>query len=116
MARLVRHEETSPIKIDPATWPRDENGNLKTIFICACGISSKFPFCDGTHKGCKGEEVGKVPQMLVRLADNYEMDLEVSVGRFVAMLEPFMMLILGGLVGYVLIAIFLPVYSLLDAM
>lgn len=60
MARLVRHEETSPIKIDPATWPRDENGNLKTIFICACGISSKFPFCDGTHKGCKGEEVGKV--------------------------------------------------------
>lgn len=60
MARLVRHEETSPIKIDPATWPRDENGNLKTIFICACGISSKFPFCDGTHKGCKGEEAGKV--------------------------------------------------------
>lgn len=60
MARLVRHEQTSPVKIDPATWPRDEAGNLKPIFICACGISGKFPFCDGTHKGCKTEEPGKV--------------------------------------------------------
>lgn len=60
MARLVRHEQTAPIKIDPATWPRDEQGNLKVISICACGISSKFPFCDGAHKGCKAEEPGKV--------------------------------------------------------
>ena len=60
MARLVRHEQTAPIKIDPATWPRDEQGNLKVISICACGISAKFPFCDGAHGGCKAEEPGKV--------------------------------------------------------
>ncbi|MBS0187694.1 MAG: CDGSH iron-sulfur domain-containing protein [Planctomycetes bacterium] len=59
MARLVRHEQTGPIKIDPATWPRDAQGNLKPIFVCACGLSSKFPFCDGTHKGCN-EEPGMV--------------------------------------------------------
>ncbi|MBS0191601.1 MAG: CDGSH iron-sulfur domain-containing protein [Planctomycetes bacterium] len=60
MARLVRHEKTDPIRIDPATWPRDEQGNLKVLSICACGISQKFPFCDGSHKGCRAESPGHV--------------------------------------------------------
>lgn len=55
MARLVRLEQTGPIKIDPTSWPRDAEGNLKSIFICACGLSSKLPFCDGTHKTCREE-------------------------------------------------------------
>jgi len=63
-----------------------------------------------------GEEVGNIPPMLNRLADSYEADLELSVGKFVALLEPLMMLIMGALVGYVLLAIFLPIYSLLDAL
>jgi CDGSH-type Zn-finger protein len=58
MPRLVRHDATGPIKIDPTQWPRDEKGNHKTIWICACGLSPKFPFCDGTHKACKDEEPG----------------------------------------------------------
>jgi CDGSH-type Zn-finger protein len=52
-----------PIKIDPKAepgtpnaWPRDDQGNLKPVFVCACGISKTFPFCDGTHKVCKAEE------------------------------------------------------------
>ncbi|MBX3408270.1 MAG: CDGSH iron-sulfur domain-containing protein [Phycisphaeraceae bacterium] len=58
MPRLVRLGATGPIKIDPAQWPRDDQGNLKAIWICACGLSPKFPFCDGTHKACKDEEPG----------------------------------------------------------
>ena len=57
MARLVRLDQTKPLKIDPATWPRDAAGNLKPIWICACGLSKKFPLCDGTHKACEGEAV-----------------------------------------------------------
>lgn len=49
MARLVRTEATGPIRIDPQDKP---------IFICACGLSQNFPFCDGTHKVCKSEEAG----------------------------------------------------------
>lgn len=73
MARLVKHEGTAPIKIDPTLqpgqtppapnvvpWPRDEAGNLKPVFVCTCGISGKLPFCDGTHKACKTEEPGHV--------------------------------------------------------
>jgi CDGSH-type Zn-finger protein len=58
MARLVRLEATGPIKIDPAQFPRDEQGNLKPIWICACGLSSNPPFCDKSHNACKHEQAG----------------------------------------------------------
>ena len=60
MARIVRLEATGPIKIDPAQFPRDEQGNLKAIWICACGLTGTPPFCDKAHKACAGEEPGKV--------------------------------------------------------
>jgi CDGSH-type Zn-finger protein len=51
MPRLVRHEATGPIRIDPQDKP---------VFICGCGLTSNFPFCDGSHKACKNEQEGKV--------------------------------------------------------
>ena len=60
MSRMVRHEATVPFKIDPAQFPRDEHGNLKAIWICACGLSATMPYCDKAHKSCAGEEPGKV--------------------------------------------------------
>jgi len=61
MARLIRHEAMGPVKIDPATWPRDEQGNLKPILVCACGLSQNYPICDGAHKGCRiAEQPGKL--------------------------------------------------------
>lgn len=56
MPRLVRLEAQGPIKLDPADFPRDEQGNLKPIFICACGLSQRMPFCDGAHKVCRASE------------------------------------------------------------
>jgi hypothetical protein len=60
MARLVRFEASSSIKIDPATWPKDAAGNLNVLSICACGLSSTFPICDGSHKKCREEKPGMV--------------------------------------------------------
>jgi CDGSH-type Zn-finger protein len=51
MPRLVRFEATGPIRIDPQDKP---------VFICGCGLTRNFPFCDGTHKACKDEQEGKV--------------------------------------------------------
>jgi len=49
MARLVRHDLTGPIRIDPQDKP---------VFICGCGLTQNFPFCDGTHKQCRDEVEG----------------------------------------------------------
>ncbi|RMH24897.1 MAG: CDGSH iron-sulfur domain-containing protein [Planctomycetota bacterium] len=46
MPRLVRHDLTGPIKIEPQDKP---------VFICGCGLTRNFPFCDGSHKACKAE-------------------------------------------------------------
>jgi CDGSH-type Zn-finger protein len=53
---MVRIDATGPIKIEPAAFPRDEQGNLKPIWICACGLSQTLPLCDGAHKACRAAE------------------------------------------------------------
>lgn len=64
MARRVTFEQSGPIKIDPATWPRDAAGNLKNIWVCGCGLSRTFPLCDQTHKCCKDEQPGVLYEYL----------------------------------------------------
>jgi len=53
MARLVRLTATTPLKIEPGALPTD-----KAISICTCGLSAKFPFCDGSHAVLKDERPG----------------------------------------------------------
>ncbi len=51
MPRLIRHDLTGPIRIDPQDKP---------VFICGCGLTKNFPFCDGAHKICANEEAGSL--------------------------------------------------------
>jgi CDGSH-type Zn-finger protein len=51
MARLVRFTATAPVKVEPTDKP---------AFICACGLTRNFPFCDGSHKAARSEEAGKL--------------------------------------------------------
>jgi CDGSH-type Zn-finger protein len=61
MPRLIRIDATGPIKIEPKDFPRDEQGNLKSIWICACGLSQTMPYCDKSHKACAAtEQPGKL--------------------------------------------------------
>ena len=50
MARLIRHEATGPIEVEPQE---------KSVWICACGLSQNLPHCDGSHKTARQEEPGK---------------------------------------------------------
>lgn len=52
MPRMIRVDATGPYKIEPQDFPKDG----KAIFICACGLSNKMPYCDGTHKACRVAE------------------------------------------------------------
>ena len=57
MPRIIRIDATGPYKIEPKDFPTDG----KSIFICACGLSNRLPYCDGTHKTCRSaEQPGKL--------------------------------------------------------
>jgi type IV pilus assembly protein PilC len=60
-----------------------------------------------------GEETGDLDTMLNKIADNYEEEVEVLVESLVSLLEPIMIVVLGGIVGFIVIALFLPLIQLI---
>ena len=52
--------------------------------------------------------------MLDKIADFYDEEVDVAVDALTAMLEPFMMVGLGGMVGALLIAMYLPIFKIAD--
>jgi type IV pilus assembly protein PilC len=59
-----------------------------------------------------GEQTGALDQMLNKIADFYEDEVDVAVASLTSMLEPIMMVGIGGMVGVVLIAMYLPIFDL----
>ncbi|MAE65486.1 MAG: pilus assembly protein PilC [Phycisphaeraceae bacterium] len=63
-----------------------------------------------------GEETGDLDQMMIRIADNYDEEVDVLVASLVSLLEPIMVVVLGGIVGFIVIALFLPMVKLITSM
>jgi type IV pilus assembly protein PilC len=59
-----------------------------------------------------GEQTGQMDQMLQKIADFYEEEVEVAVGAMTSMLEPLMIVLLGGVVGVIVIAMYMPIFQL----
>jgi len=59
-----------------------------------------------------GEQTGKLDQILDKLTDFYSRELENVVSNLTTLIEPLIMLVMGGAVGFVVIAIILPLYNL----
>ena len=59
-----------------------------------------------------GEQTGALDQMLNKIADFYEEETDVAVASMTSMLEPIMMVGIGGMVGVVLVSMYLPIFSL----
>jgi len=62
-----------------------------------------------------GEQTGALDQMLNKIADFYEEEVDVAVAALTSLIEPAMMVGIGGTVGVVLIAMYLPIFSLAGA-
>lgn len=62
-----------------------------------------------------GEETGDLDKMLVKVADNYDSDVDVLVGSLISILEPLMVVVLGVIVGFIVIALFAPMISLIQS-
>ncbi|MCA9256812.1 MAG: type II secretion system F family protein, partial [Phycisphaerales bacterium] len=63
-----------------------------------------------------GEETGDLDKMLIKVADNYDDEVETLVASLVSMLEPVMVIVLGLIVGFIVIALFLPMVSLVNSL
>ena len=59
-----------------------------------------------------GERSGKLDELLLKAADSYEKDFERSITRALSMLEPALIVFMGGIVGFIVLAILLPIFEL----
>jgi type IV pilus assembly protein PilC len=59
-----------------------------------------------------GEQTGALDAMLSKIADFYEDEVDVAVAGLTSLIEPLMMVVIGGTVGVVLIAMYLPIFAM----
>ncbi|MBE7380273.1 MAG: type II secretion system F family protein [Leptolyngbya sp. SIO1E4] len=61
-----------------------------------------------------GEETGELDQMLMKVADFYEDEVEQAVKALTSIMEPLMIIVLGGMVGSILISMYLPMFKIME--
>ncbi len=62
-----------------------------------------------------GEETGTLGQMLSEVADFYDEQVETAINGLASLIEPLLMVVIGGIVGLVVIATFLPIFNMSSA-
>jgi type IV pilus assembly protein PilC len=62
-----------------------------------------------------GESTGALDSMLSKIADFYEDEVDVAVGNLTSLLEPFLMMFLGLVIGGVVISMYLPIFNMANA-
>ena len=60
-----------------------------------------------------GEETGQLDTMLTKVADFYEGEVDAALESLTAALEPLLIVFLGGVVGFIVIAMFLPLIGII---
>ena len=59
-----------------------------------------------------GEETGRLDEMLLKVAETYEENVQTSMKRFVSLLEPLIILVMGGVVGFIVVSMLLAIFSI----
>lgn len=65
-----------------------------------------------THMIAVGEKSGKLEDMLMRVADTFETDVETTVQGLTALIEPLMILLMGSVIGFIALSILLPIFQI----
>jgi type IV pilus assembly protein PilC len=63
-----------------------------------------------------GEETGELDTMLMKVADFYEDEVEQAVHAMTSMLEPLMIVVIGGMVGSILLSMYLPMFKVFETL
>ena len=63
-----------------------------------------------------GEETGELDTMLYKVADTYDEEVAVLTESLVSLLEPIMVCVLGGMVGFIVVALFMPLIKIIETL
>ncbi len=63
-----------------------------------------------------GEETGALPEMLTRIADNYDDEIDTAVEGLTSVIEPIMIVMLAVIIGTIVIAMFLPLIKIIETL
>ncbi|MBU1675751.1 type II secretion system F family protein [bacterium] len=63
-----------------------------------------------------GEEAGELDTMLVKSSDFYDRQVEATIQGIASLIEPIMIVLVGGMIGFIVVAMFLPIFGMGDAM
>jgi type IV pilus assembly protein PilC len=66
------------------------------------------------HMVAVGEETGQLENMLSKIADFYEAEVDANVKALTALIEPVMIVFVGGMVGFIVISMYLPLFSIYE--
>jgi type II secretion system protein F len=65
-----------------------------------------------THMSAVGEETGQLPDMMLRVADSLDFEVDSVLGRLTTLLEPFIIIVMGVIVGFIVLAVLLPIFQI----
>ena len=63
-----------------------------------------------------GEETGKLPESLAHLADDYDEQVSIMVANLGHLVQPLVMVFLGGVVLFIILAVFLPIIQMISSL
>jgi len=64
------------------------------------------------HMAAVGEETGQLPEMMTRVADSLDFEVDSALGRLTTLLEPFVIVVMGIIVGFIVLAVLLPIFQI----
>jgi len=95
--RAVYHVADSIAEGRPIAEPLEESGVFPNMVIQMINV---------------GESVGALDAMLQKIADFYDEEVDQAVENLTSMIEPFMMVFLGGMIGGIVVAMYLPIFKM----
>ena len=60
-----------------------------------------------------GEETGKIDELLLKVSEYYDMQVEYTVGNMMVLIEPMLIVVLGGMVFVLALGMFLPMWNMI---
>jgi type IV pilus assembly protein PilC len=75
--------------------------------------SPVFPTMVG-HMVSVGEDTGQLEHMLAKIADFYEAEVDAKIKALTSLIEPVLIVVVGAMVGFIVIAMYLPIFELYD--